>query len=531
MRQMLLALATLGLVVAGTDAQEAPPAAPAAAEDADNPHVWKPRTTSVAVFKNGLGFFLREGKVGLRDGWCVTENVPPAAFGTLAVYSHRPSEIVDTIGAGPGEIVDFDGRDAPKDAAAKRVRLEACRQLRLSLTYAADGTKKTATGKLVSVGADFVVLETHESNFAVPLAAVTRMQILDLAVRAHVAAESGAPPTETTLGMAYLRKGITWIPEYTLKVVDDTTAELALRGTLVNDAEDLVHCDVNFVVGVPHFTHTDYLAPVAAAQAIRTIGSAVAPQQIQTQIMNRAAIARNDMFGNHGAGGAPADDARLADAGALQGVLGSLPQLSGPAATDFTVYTKKNLTVRRGEMAIVTLFVRKVKFTHAYRWVAGGDLQHFLVLRNGTDTAWTTGPCLAVSAGQPLSEDLLRYTPKAAPCEIAVTAAVNIARDKTESEVDRKLKAHSPADHYYLDLVTLQGELTLRNFEPTPAAIAVETSVPGKPISASDDGALSSDPSKLKLTDREGEIRWRLDLKPGETKRLTYRYERYVPSN
>jgi len=37
--------------------------------------------------------------------------------------------------------------------------------------------------------------------------------------------------------MAYLRKGITWIPEYTLKVIDDETAELTLRGTLVNEAE------------------------------------------------------------------------------------------------------------------------------------------------------------------------------------------------------------------------------------------------------------------------------------------------------
>jgi len=48
--------------------------------------------------------------------------------------------------------------------------------------------------------------------------------------------------------MAYLQKGITWIPEYTLKVLDEKTAELTLRGTLVNEAEDLIHSDVHLVV-------------------------------------------------------------------------------------------------------------------------------------------------------------------------------------------------------------------------------------------------------------------------------------------
>ena len=99
------------------------PAAPSKterADDAENPHVWKPQTKSVAVFKNGLGFFMREGDVKLREGWCVAREVPPALFGTLAIYSRSEKEAVDIVGSGPGEVVEFDGRDAPKDAAAKR---------------------------------------------------------------------------------------------------------------------------------------------------------------------------------------------------------------------------------------------------------------------------------------------------------------------------------------------------------------------------------------------------------------------------
>ena len=59
----------------------------------------------MAVFKNGLGFFMRQGKAQLRDGWCMAAEIPPAAFGTLAIYALDDEAVVDTVGSGPGEIV------------------------------------------------------------------------------------------------------------------------------------------------------------------------------------------------------------------------------------------------------------------------------------------------------------------------------------------------------------------------------------------------------------------------------------------
>ncbi len=496
---------------------------PAGSPDPENPHLWKPKVTSMAVFKNGLGFFLREGPVTLRDGWCVAGEVPPAHFGTLAIYSHDKDEVVDVIGSGPGEIVEFDGTDAPKDPASKRSRLELSRYLKLQLTYTHKDTERTAAGKLISIGLEFVVLESDGQSYAVPLEGIRKMQILERPVRVHVAGSGPQPPAKTTLGMAYLRKGVTWIPEYTLKVLDDTNAELTLRGTLINEAEDLIHCDVNFVVGVPHFLHTDYLAPVAVGQAIRTIGAAVAPREVMTQMMNRAALANDTTVGvvDRPVGG-PGRDVR--------DVLGNLPQMEGAGAADFTVYTKKDLTVRRGEKAIVTLFVKKIKYSHLYRWPAPEPLQHFLVLHNQTDTAWTTGPCLAVSQGSPLSEDLLKYVPKGGQGELPVTTAINVAQDQKESEVDRKLKAHEPSHQFFVDLVTLEGELKMRNFEKTAITVIVTAPVAGKPLSASHDGLVSLKTTKLQLLERAGTVQWKLKLEPGETKAVTYRYERYVPS-
>ena len=495
-------------------------------EEEKNPYLWEPRTTSVAVFKNDLGFFLREGEVGLRDGWCTGRQVPPAAFGTLSIFSHKEGEIVDIVGSGPGELVEFDGKDAPKDAEAKKARLNGALNLQVCLSYKFREKDASAAGKLVSLGAEFAILENDSNTIAVPVKAIFKMQVLNLPVRAHVTGADKKQPERTKLGMAYLRKGITWIPEYTLKILDQDNAELSLRGTLVNEAEDLIHCDVHFVVGVPHFIHTDYNAPLSVGQMIRTIGMAVAPQALQSQMMNNAF----DLNVPPGAGGAVVERPADRSEGDLKKALGNLPQIEGAAGTDYTVYTKKDLTVRMGEKAVVTLFTHKIKYSHIYKWNLPEKMKHFIVLENATDTAWTTGACLAISAGQPLCEDILKYTPKSGKCDLPVTTAINIAHSATESETERQLKIHSPARDVFLDLVTLKGELSLSNYEKTRVEIEISTTIPGKPLSASDNGALTIDTANLKILERQGTIRWMISLDPGGKKTLGYQYERYVPS-
>jgi hypothetical protein len=524
-RPVFAAIAVV-LVSASSAAPGSPP------DTADhNPHLWRPAVTSVTVFKNGLGFFMCDGAVRLRDGWCVAAEVPPAAFGTLAIYAHAADQAVDLVGSGPGEAVDFDGRDAGSDPATRRARLQAARGLKVQLTSVSKGVERTTAGTLLSVGPEYVVLDADGGMLAVPGAAVTRMQVLELPLRVHVIQDSGQPAEVSTLGMAYLRKGITWIPEYTVKVLDDTSAEITLRGTLINEAEDLVHTDVNFVVGVPNFVHGDFLAPIAVGQIIRTIGGSVAPPLIQAQVMNRAAVAsdrRGDQFTGHGPGVVerPAADRE----GDFNRILGGLPRVD-TVGSDYAVYTRKDLTVRRGEKAIVTLMVKRVKYSHLYRWQVPEPLRHSLVLHNQTDAAWTTGPVLLVSAGQPLSQDLLSYTPMKGEGEIPVTAAINISHDRTESESQRTMKDIAVGQGTSLDLVTIDGLLELKNFENRAARVIVTAPVPGKPIAAGDGGELSIDPGKLILRERCGSIRWDLTLGPGETKELSYRYERYVPSN
>ena len=494
----------------------------------ENPYVWKSKVKSVTVFKNGLGFFLREGQTELRDGWCVSGAIPPAAFGTLAIFPHEKDQTVDIVGSGQGDVVEFDGVDTPDDIETKHTRLESCMYLKVELSYKDNRKDNKAAGTLVSVGSQYVILESENNNFAVPLDGIQKLTVLENPLRVHVAADNSKKVEKTTLGMAYLRKGITWIPDYTLKLIDEDTAELTLRGTLVNEAEDLVHCDVQFVVGVPHFVHTDYLAPISVGQVIRTIGSSVAPAQIMTQISNRAAIAvdntiRSNQF--------EINDRIITDTSGrdLQNAMGNLPKIESAGASDFTVYERKDLTLRVGEKAIVTLFTKTIKYRHIYKWNPPSDLEHFIVLENNTDSSFTTGPCLVMSNDRALSEDLLKYTPKGGSGEIAVTTAINIAKSQKEKETARALKSYNVYDTYY-DLVTLEGELKLRNYDKKNVDVTIELKIIGEPVSTSDDAEIALNTDNLKLMERTASATWHVTLKPGDTKTFNYSYKRYVPS-
>ena len=72
--------------------------------------------------------------------------------------------------------------------------------------------------------------------------------------------------------------------------------------------------------------------------------------------------------------------------------------------------------------------------------------------------------------------------------------------------------------------------MKLINFEPELVRVVIAVSVMGKPIEASDDGALSMDSTRLKLLERTGNIRWTIEIEPDGKKTVTYRYQRYVPS-
>ncbi|MDK2971935.1 MAG: hypothetical protein PWP23_1690 [Candidatus Sumerlaeota bacterium] len=487
-----------------------------AADEAINPSEWKPRTTSVSVFKDGTGFFLREGSVELNDGWAHTADIPPAAFGTLAIFSSTKGQKVDLVGAGPGARAVFDGIDRPDTLEARRGALADWINLHVAIEYGPADARKQVSGKLVEAGERHAIVEADTIS-AVPIGAIHAMQLEGMPLRVHVAGEDDAATGTSDLAMAFLRGGITWVPEYTMRLVDGRTAEIELRGVLLNEAEDLVHCDVNFVVGVPNFLHSNQLSPLASGVPFRAMGSSVLSQDM------------SNAFANSNYVQLPMEAQRQNTPGTA--TFPSVPNFGTEGPSDYTVYTVGDMTVRRGEKAMVSLFTARVPYSHAYTWSPSEGMKHFLKLENNSGTAWTTGSMLVLDGNRALTEDLLRYVPAGGDGRITVTSAVNVRASQSESEDTRELKAYSPNNnHEFFDRVVVAGCVELENYEGTAVEVDVTVPVQGRPLDIGESGSVQVDTTELRLTERRGSVSWTVTLQPGEEKLLHYQYERFVPS-
>ena len=109
------------------------------AKDSSLP-VLNTKARNIAVFKNGLGFFMREGTVRLNDGWAVTEYVPNASLGSLWIGSLDKDTILE-------EVVGFkEDVQRPFEAISIEELLVSNTGKKVKITYGdkiIDGTIKT----------------------------------------------------------------------------------------------------------------------------------------------------------------------------------------------------------------------------------------------------------------------------------------------------------------------------------------------------------------------------------------------------
>lgn len=472
-----------------------------------NPFVWEPQVRGAHVYKNGFLFIEEAAEVSLRDGWCYLARTVPAAFGSLWLRADD-----DTLTASEVKY-DPEGHGVAFDAQVNReVELAAHTGLDVVLTYTRHGDTLRASGRLDRVVEAFVILEGEKGTSAIPIEGITHLRAPGMPVRIRMT-RAGAPAERVHLTMFYLTQGMRWIPEYTLDLADASTARLTMRGTLRNEAMDLGHADVHFVVGVPHFSDAQTGAPLFNG----------------TPAMNDAAMLTGSSqslpwFVDN----APVNAAMPPAQGALRGIQTG----AGDTEGEFTIYTKPGLSVRKGENTAVLLFSADVAYEHVYRWQVGQPVEHYLRLHNDTSNAWTTGACLMMNGARPLSQDKLRYTARGAAAEVPVAMAINIACSAAETEIDRKLKAYtiSEKEGTALDRVEVEGTLTLVNHEGHAAEVRIQHHVAGMPLSASDGANTYAVNPGAMLTERRGSLSWTVTVPPGERKSLNYRYERYVPS-
>jgi len=496
--------------------------------------VLKTKPKIVTIFKNGLGFFIREGTTDLKNGWAITEEVPAAALGSLWVTSLEPGAPVEETVA---LIVELE-KETPAGS------LEALLAANVGKKVVVTANNQAFEGVIKSAPGTIVILATRDgAEVALNKGSVFKVEFLGehavnvtskaLAKRMKFKLAGRAP--KARLMLSYLQKGVTWQPSYLVNIEDPKKARLTMKATLVNDVEDLEGVDAYFVVGYPNFRFADVLSPLALDQAMTQFLAELDRAEQKDKIPGPMANVMAQRM-------APLQEAESLDYG-----LAGLPGVVGAPEEDLFLYAKKGLVLKKGERAEYPIFSHEVDYKHVYEWKIPDTLNvdysgfqqsgqrqteiaeqvwHAVKLTNATEFPWTTAPALAVSGWKPLAQEILDYTPRGTSTNLKLTVATDIKVDKREEEADRQRDVRIRNSSY--DLVTIKGELSIRNAKTTDVTVEIKKRLTGEVLETSHGGRVTKVAEGLRGVNSNALVAWEIPVKAGQEIKVTYSYKVYI---
>ncbi len=523
----------------------------------------------VALFKNGLGFFISEVAIpGKTRSFYV---VPPAAasHGTFWV-SYPPKVEIESVVARQVEakvqveattIVDLlksnigrkmriylppvDKEDVSVEGKLVMVTEEPPSvppnpyvpgrvigdESRASYGMRNTVLLQTSNGQVV-FGADRIVrVDFPEGGPAMKYEKKSRAVRLDVALNKAAGGQK--------LVVSYLAKGVTWAPSYMVDITEPDTAKLAAKAEVMDEVCDLNGVDVQLVTGYPNLQFADIASPLAMKEDLA--------QFLQSLIRGQSEQGRvRGVLSNVMAQSMAYD--RLATAGEVSAMPMYGVAEAGVTAEDLFLYPIEKVRLPRGAVGYFPLFTESVPYTHIYRWEIPdyvrpeGDyygpprqqpqpeqqeVWHCIRLENVMKLPWTTAPAEIVKDGVILGQDTLNYTPVKDKGTVKITRAMNVKAEQLELETDRKRDAAQWYGYHY-DLVAVDGKLSVANLQGKPITLEVVKMLSGEVKSMQPEAKLEKLAKALRAVNANVKLTWTFELAAGDKKEIGYTYEVYV---
>jgi len=525
------------------------------------------KPVSVAAFKNGLAFVVRQGDVPLENGAGKIAPIPAATLGSLWITPNDAKVTLDEVVAYRYHVAGHQNLTALADL------LLANAGKMVTVRY---GDQKEYTGEIVGFREPEPSAELSGSIISnesvsprpphiVPEVLLLKMEGKLIALRIGNLIEVTLPPdpvlqipkdeerkalrfrvkgagNHANLTMGYLENGVGWTPSYMILLQDDKTALVTMQAVVIDDAEDLKDADMFFVVGVPNFAYAHIPSPMALQQTLLDFEQAA----IRKEGGVIGGVASNALMNQRVAMVA---DERLAGSASLEA---AVEELQGAPEEDLFLYTRSGVTLAKGERASYNVFSGSVSYEHIYQWevqdaprvdaygnisnyqtaqgsdqAARNNIWHALRVKNTTKFPWTSAPALVISGTKPVSQDTLPYTPKGAVSNLKLTIATDIRSSHDEREVGRQQSVLRRRGMSY-DEVTVEGTLIVKNYKSKEVRLNIEKTLRGSVESQTDGGKAEKLGEAISVDNPMSRLTWEITLKPGEERSITYRYKLLV---
>ncbi|PKP17737.1 MAG: hypothetical protein CVU05_14990 [Bacteroidetes bacterium HGW-Bacteroidetes-21] len=499
-------------------------------------------TRRVAVFKNGTGFFIKNAQVNAVGGKFILPFTPDGLFGTFwisAAGERVPTiQTVDEKSVVNKEVTSI--YEMLKGNVGKKVKI---------LTF----SNETVEATIETVSPMLISMKTKEGWFSTSPDQIKSMHFTEKP-ESTFAESTGknklmltfANAGNKNIDMMYLQKGISWLPEYLVELLDDKNAVVTLRATLINDAEDLNNAAVSFVVGVPNFKYNNILSPLCSTDALTTfLGSlngystSGGTGRFDNNVMANAMLAQSYNSNNYDE---PSPEYTV-----------DVFSAEGTNNEDLFFYDFSGVSLKKGGRASYEILTAKLAYEHIYEveiarnsdlyfngksaydnTTTANSVWHSIKFTNTTKMPFTTGSAMVVdkenNITSPVSQDMMKYTPMGGESFLKITVSPDINVKDKEIEIERQAKAKKQGSQYY-DLITVEGKIKVKNYKDKEVKLNVKRQIFGE-LKNSD--VVWKHARNVQYYSYSGtvnpanQVDWIVTMKAGEEKEITYTYTFYV---
>jgi len=356
--------------------------------------------------------------------------------------------------------------------------------------------------------------------------AVTTNQLKRPAIRVELEAAAGGEK----VSVAYLARGITWVPSYRVDLSDEKNARFSAQAQIINEMADFEGVHVDLVTGFPNIQFPELPNPVAMSQSLadflKSLAAGRAEGGDRGYMMQQQALMSNR---------AAYDNAPLPAYSTA---------VAGQTAEDLFLYPLPRVSLKKGETATIPLFTTDMPYRHLYTWKIGDQLEgdssrprgdgrsaeevwHVCRVVNTAKLPLTTAAAEFVKDGQFVGQDTCFYTAAGAEASIRINRAMNVQAEQAEVEVERKRNAANFYGYGH-DLVKLAGELKVRNRLDKAIDLEITKELSGEVLEKSGEAKDVQTARGLKQVNPKHVLTWLSALKAGEELKITYSYQLYI---
>jgi hypothetical protein len=515
----------------------------------------KLKIRSVALFKNGLGFYTMETSLAGDADTVRIDGLPDPVFGTLWVAygaKVKVDKLVSKIERVPAEagvtnLIQLLQRNIGREVVLHTGIVD---QHQLKGTLLALSTEQVsdplADRRLLNPGypapsASFLMVQTDSATVAINTGTIQRADFLTDGITTSVEAfrerpvlvlELKKPAKNETVAVSCLAKGAAWTPSYLIDLTDPETAKFHAKAVIVNEIGDFENVQLELVTGFPNIKFGDDISPMAIRQRLAGLLRVRGGREGHVDMLSQMAVV-STVSGSDESWIPPTPE---------------YPTVSnGQVAEDLFFYPLKEFSLKKNETALKPLFSAEMPYRHIYIWkvadavdAAGNyrtesqtgeplaeEVWHSCRLTNTLDMPLTTAATEFVAEGRFVGQDVCYYTPPGTETTIRINKALNVQADESEVEVARTRDALSIRHNTY-DLVEVKGELKLRNGLAETIALEVTKNLTGEVIETTPQAHVLPTAKGLLGVNTRHVLTFKIDLESGAAVVLVYRYKIYI---